>query len=122
MTAEKAVSLSRKDYPDVVFRTEEAKLRAITLEIIQFYIIGRPQLVGTTSVEHSERLSDRLSADPVRRLAANSAAPGPLSGSKKIEMVERAIPELAALECAYREDRNGRSAPVGPQPGHSHVL
>jgi hypothetical protein len=51
----------------VVFRTEEAKLRAITKEIIYYYIIGRPQLVGTTSVEHSERLSDRLRAEPVRR-------------------------------------------------------
>jgi preprotein translocase subunit SecA len=58
----------RKDFPDVVYRTEEAKLRAITLEILRYHIIGRPQLVGTTSVEHSERLSDRLNAEPLRRL------------------------------------------------------
>ncbi len=50
----------RKDYPDVVYRTEEAKLRAIVAEIIRFHVIGRPQLVGTTSVEHSDRLSVRL--------------------------------------------------------------
>ncbi len=58
----------RKDFPDVVYRTEEAKLRAITLEILRYHVIGRPQLVGTTSVEHSERLSDRLTAEPLRRL------------------------------------------------------
>ena len=58
----------RKDYPDVVYRTEEAKLRAITLEILRFHVMGRPQLVGTTSVEHSERLSARLQAEMVRRL------------------------------------------------------
>jgi preprotein translocase subunit SecA len=58
----------RKDYPDVVYRTEEAKLRAITLEVVRFYVTGRPQLVGTTSVEHSERLSLRLHAEPIRRL------------------------------------------------------
>ena len=59
----------RKDYPDVVYRSEEAKLRAITEEIIRFHVLGRPQLVGTTSVEHSERLSDRLGAEPIRKLA-----------------------------------------------------
>ena len=59
----------RKDFPDMVFRTGEAKLRAICLEILRFHVLGRPQLVGTTSVEHSEILSGRLSGEPVRRLA-----------------------------------------------------
>jgi preprotein translocase subunit SecA len=58
----------RQDFPDVVYRTEEAKLRAISQEVLRFYVIGRPQLAGTTSVEHSERLSLRLKAEPVRRL------------------------------------------------------
>jgi len=59
---------NRKDYLDVVYRSEEAKLRAIVKEIITFHVIGRPQLVGTTSVENSERLSERLNALNVRRL------------------------------------------------------
>ena len=59
----------RTDYPDMVYRTVEAKLRAITLEIVRDHIIGRPVLVGTTSVESSERLSSRLKAEPIRRLA-----------------------------------------------------
>ncbi len=58
----------RKDYPDVVYRTEEAKLRSIVAEIVQMHVIGRPVLVGTTSVENSERLSNRLKAESVRRL------------------------------------------------------
>ena len=58
----------RMDYPDVVYQTEEAKLRAIVKEIVYYHIIGRPQLVGTTSVENSDRLSDRLSAANIRRL------------------------------------------------------
>ena len=58
----------RKDYPDVVYRTVEAKLRALVTEIIRYHIIGRPILVGTTSVENSERLSARLRADMVTRL------------------------------------------------------
>jgi len=59
---------NRKDYPDVVYRSEEAKLRAIVKEIIYFHVVGRPQLVGTTSVENSEHLSERLNASNVRRL------------------------------------------------------
>jgi preprotein translocase subunit SecA len=58
----------RKDYPDVIYRTVEAKLRALVREIVRFHVMGRPLLVGTTSVESSERLSNRLRAEPVRRL------------------------------------------------------
>ncbi|MGD8634670.1 MAG: hypothetical protein PVF85_13935, partial [Anaerolineales bacterium] len=59
----------RKDYPDIVYRTEEAKLRALTREIMAYHILGRPILVGTTSVELSDRVSSRLKADQLRRLA-----------------------------------------------------
>ncbi len=59
----------RKDYADVVFRTEESKFRAICSEIMQMNALGRPVLVGTTSVERSELLSERLRAEPLRRLA-----------------------------------------------------
>jgi len=59
----------RKDYPDVIYRTEEAKLRSSTREIMQYHVLGRPILVGTTSVELSDRVSNRLRAEPIRRLA-----------------------------------------------------
>jgi preprotein translocase subunit SecA len=65
----KPVFWRRQDFPDMVYRTEEGKLRAIINEIMHYYALGRPQLVGTTSVEHSERLSLRLGADALRRLA-----------------------------------------------------
>ncbi len=65
----KPVFWRRQDFPDMVYRSEEGKLRAIAREIMHFYALGRPQLVGTTSVEHSERLSLRLGADSLRRLA-----------------------------------------------------
>jgi preprotein translocase subunit SecA len=87
----------RKDYPDVVYRTEEAKLRAITTEIIHYNIQGRPQLVGTTSVEHSERLSDRLAAEPIRRLLQVQLIRHVFIKKNKIEISERAINELTPL-------------------------
>ncbi|MBN1669158.1 MAG: hypothetical protein JW862_18835 [Anaerolineales bacterium] len=65
----KALFFKRKDYPDVIYRTEEAKLRAIVQEILTYHVIGRPILVGTTSVELSERVSNRMRSEPVRRLS-----------------------------------------------------
>ncbi|MCL4561555.1 MAG: hypothetical protein M1281_13200, partial [Chloroflexi bacterium] len=87
----------RKDFPDVVYRTEEAKLRAITQEILQYHILGRPQLVGTTSVEHSERLSDRLRAEPVRRLLQTLLLRQHWLDKHNRQADERAIPELQPL-------------------------
>jgi preprotein translocase subunit SecA len=58
----------RTDYPDLVYRTVEAKLRAIVTDILRNHLLGRPILVGTTSVDNSDRLSGRLRAEPVRRM------------------------------------------------------
>ncbi len=59
----------RKDFPDIIYRTEEVKFRAITSEILRYHAMGRPMLVGTTSVELSDHLSTRLRAEPLRKLA-----------------------------------------------------
>ena len=58
----------RKDFPDIIYRTVEAKLRAVVTEIVCHHVKGRPLLIGTSSVETSDFLSGRLRADPVRRL------------------------------------------------------
>ena len=50
----------REDMPDLVFRTEQSKYEAVTDEIGQLRAAGRPILVGTASVESSERLSNML--------------------------------------------------------------
>jgi preprotein translocase subunit SecA len=51
----------RRDLPDVVYKTEEAKWKAIAEECAEMHETGRPVLVGTTSVEKSEVLSRLLS-------------------------------------------------------------
>jgi preprotein translocase subunit SecA len=51
----------RRDLADVVYKTEEAKWRSIAEECAEMHEIGRPVLVGTTSVEKSEVLSRMLS-------------------------------------------------------------
>ncbi len=50
----------RKDLSDMVFKTEPGKWRAIANECAEMHQIGRPVLVGTTSVEKSEYLSGLL--------------------------------------------------------------
>ncbi len=50
----------RQDLSDMVFKTEPGKWRAIANECAEMHRIGRPVLVGTTSVEKSEYLSGLL--------------------------------------------------------------
>ena len=52
--------LSRKEHSDVVFRTEREKFQALVEEIKAYHDRGLPILVGTTSIEKSERLSHLL--------------------------------------------------------------
>ena len=67
-TAQAPLFYRRKDYPDVIYKTVEAKLRSIVTEVVREHVRGRPMLIGTTSVEASEQLSSRLKAEAVRRL------------------------------------------------------
>ncbi len=62
----------RVDHPDVVFRTEEEKFQAVAKDIKQLYKKGQPVLVGTTSVEKSERLSNILKRMGVKHDVLNA--------------------------------------------------
>ncbi len=50
----------RKDHADVIYKTEKSKFEAVIDEIVEMNKQGRPVLVGTVSVEKSERLSKML--------------------------------------------------------------
>jgi preprotein translocase subunit SecA len=87
----------RQDFPDVVYRTEEAKLRSIATEAMRYHAMGRPVLLGTTSVELSERISNRFRAEPVRRLALVALLRQAWMKRNNREEDGRAIPELEYL-------------------------
>jgi len=53
-------AMARTDYPDVIYKTEKEKFDAIIDEIVEMQKIGRPVLVGTRSIDTSERLSRHL--------------------------------------------------------------
>ena len=87
----------RKDFPDAIYRTVEAKLRAIVQEIVRYHVLGRPILVGTTSVESSERLSEHLRAEPIRRLAQVTLIRAEWMRQNNRDEDGRLIPELVPL-------------------------
>ncbi len=64
--------LIRKENPDVVYRTEEEKFRNAAKEIKEFNAKGQPVLVGTISVEKSEKLSGILKRIGVRHEVLNA--------------------------------------------------
>ncbi len=62
----------RAENPDVVYRTEKEKYFAASDEIQQLYGTGRPVLVGTTSIEKSERLSELLKKKGIKHVVLNA--------------------------------------------------
>jgi preprotein translocase subunit SecA len=62
----------RKDFNDQIFRTENEKYNAITKKIIECNIKGQPVLVGTTSIEKSEKISNELDKKKVKHNILNA--------------------------------------------------
>ena len=59
--------LRRIEHPDLVYRTEQEKWDAIVTEILDEHTKGRPVLVGTVSIEKSEKLSGMLDRRGLKR-------------------------------------------------------
>jgi preprotein translocase subunit SecA len=64
--------MRRLENPDVVYRTEKEKYFAASDEIQRLHATGQPVLVGTTSIEKSERLSDLLKKKGVKHWVLNA--------------------------------------------------
>jgi preprotein translocase subunit SecA len=64
--------IKREDHADYIFRTEEGKFDAVVREIKDRQEVGQPVLVGTTSVEVSEYLSDLLQKQGVDHNVLNA--------------------------------------------------
>ena len=52
--------MSRRDMPDLIYKNQYAKWRSVADECLDMHTLGRPVLIGTTSVEKSELLSSLL--------------------------------------------------------------
>ncbi|RII27227.1 MAG: preprotein translocase subunit SecA [Geobacter sp.] len=64
--------LLRPDFPDVIYKTEMEKFRAVIEEIKELYAKGQPVLVGTISIDKSEVLSDLLKKQGVPHNVLNA--------------------------------------------------
>ena len=62
----------RKDFNDQIFRTEFEKYNAITNKIIECNLKGQPVLVGTTSIEKSEKISEFLNKKKINHNILNA--------------------------------------------------
>jgi preprotein translocase subunit SecA len=62
----------RIDSPDLIFKSEPAKYRNVVVDIIERHKKGQPILVGTTSIEKSELISELLKRKGIRHTVLNA--------------------------------------------------
>ncbi|MBS3764207.1 MAG: preprotein translocase subunit SecA, partial [Planctomycetes bacterium] len=79
--------LRRTEHPDVVYRTQDEKWKAVTEEIADVHETGRPILVGTTSVEKSEILSEQLLRNGIQHDVLNAR---PEAAAREADIVAEA--------------------------------
>src|SRR5205823_10161811 len=75
----------RADYPDLIYKNERGKFRAVIQEIEELHQKGQPILVGTISVEKSEVLSSMLKKRGIRHHVLNAK-----NHAKEAEIVAQA--------------------------------
>ena len=100
----------RQDSPDIIYKSQEAKLRGIAREILTLSVRQQPVLVGTRSVEMSERVSDRLRYDRLQLLALTDLLRDKLENTKGLDKAKYA---------EWSPILNQRLSPYGPAKGES---
>ncbi|MET0407177.1 MAG: preprotein translocase subunit SecA [Hyphomicrobium sp.] len=108
--------VSRQDEDDEIYRTQREKLAAIVQSIAEAYSRGQPILVGTTSIEKSEQLSELLKdkkyiTDLARQLDEQAAAIKP----GKEEDLRKHLTDTAALLTRLVGDAKGSAFPIPHQ-------
>ena len=74
------MAVARKDHDDVVYKNEDGKFSAVINEIVELHNAGQPVLVGTRSIEKSERLAGH--ARQARHRAQRAQRQVPREGSR----------------------------------------
>lgn len=100
----------RKDYEDVVYKTEAGKFNAVIIEIIEKHKTGQPILVGTISIEKSELLSGILKKQGVKHEVLNAK-----QHDKEAEIVAQAG-RLGSVTIATNMAGRGTDIVLGGNP------
>ena len=102
---------ARVDQPDVVFVDEDAKFEALTQDIVERHQAGQPVLVGTVSIEKSERLAGFLKRNGI---------PHEVLNAKQHAREGQIVAQAGRFWCRYRGHKHGRARcrhHAGRQPG-----
>ena len=100
----------RKDNPDVVYKTEAGKLRAVIRQIVECHEKGQPVLVGTISIEKSELVSRMLKKENISHVVLNAKF-----HEKEAEIVAQAG-KLGAVTIATNMAGRGTDIVLGGNP------
>jgi preprotein translocase subunit SecA len=109
----------RADSPDVIYKTEREKFRAVVNEINDLAQIERPVLVGTVSIEKSERLSTMLAKEGVKHSVLNAK-----NHEKEAEIVAKAG-QKGAVTISTNMAGRGTDIVLGPgvvEMGGLHII
>ncbi|MCM8774917.1 MAG: preprotein translocase subunit SecA [Candidatus Omnitrophica bacterium] len=98
----------RSDHPDCIYRTEREKFNAVVEEIIEEHKKGRPCLVGTISIEKSEKLSQMLKRRNMAHTVLNAKY-----HEKEAEIIAQAGQE-GAITIATNMAGRGTDIVLGP--------
>ena len=104
--------LARITYPDAVYRTEREKWDAVVEEIKEVHSTGRPILLGTVSIENSEKLSRKLTQNGVKHKLLNAK---PEYAEREAETVAQAG-RLKAVTIATNMAGRGTDIILGGNP------
>ena len=99
--------LARIDDPDVVYKTEAAKYRAVIRQVKECHAKGQPVLVGTVSIEKNEKLSYLLSREGIKHNLLNAK-----NHEKEAEIVAQAG-KLGAVTVATNMAGRGTDIMLG---------
>ncbi|WP_019123278.1 accessory Sec system translocase SecA2 [Brevibacillus massiliensis] len=109
----------RKDLPDLIYKTEAAKYRAVVNEIVERHKKGQPVLVGTISIENSEMLSRMLKEKGIPHNVLNAK-----HHAREAEIVARAG-QFGAVTIATNMAGRGTDIQLGEgvaEVGGLHIL
>ena len=109
----------REDHGDLIFKNEQGKFNAVVAEIEEMRAAGRPTLVGTTSVETSERLSALLQRHKIPHQVLNAK-----QHEREAAIVAEAG-QAAAVTIATNMAGRGTDIVLGPgvkEAGGLHII
>ena len=109
----------RKDLPDVVYKTEESKFRHVVEDIVRRHKEGQPVLVGTVSIEKSEKLSEMLKKRGIPHKVLNAK-----HHAEEAEIVAKAG-QAGAVTIATNMAGRGTDIVLGPgvaEKGGLHII